>query len=662
MGGNMKQPFKAKSAVLSKGMKGKTLLISPPSGLLDKVSKAARKTQSYYMGEQHKDGYWWYELESNVSITSEYLMLLYFLGIRDEEKYKKIVHHILKNQRLDGTWALYWEGKGDLSTTIEAYFALKLAGLSADDPRLRKAREFIVEAGGVEAARVFTKIYLALFGEYDWKAIPSIPAEIILFPKWFPINIYNFSSWARSTIVPLSMILDIKPLQEIPASAKIPELYAAYRKVPMTSARLIRSSWKRLFMAVDRLIKTMEEFPVRPLRVRAMRNIEQWILDHQDPSGDWGGIEPAMLNSVLALAARGYGLSDDPVRKGLEALERFTIENKDELILQSCISPIWDTALTALALIYSGIKEDHPSLEKAGNWLAAKQIFQKGDWSIKRPGLEPGGWAFEFENNWYPDVDDTAVVLLLLNKYADRDYIDMENLKKGLNWVIGMRGKDGGWGAFDVNNNINILNQLPFGDLEAMIDPSTPDLTGRVLELLGSLGYGTDDEIVKRAIQFIRKTQETDGSWWGRWGVNYIYGTSIVLAGLDSVGEDLSQSYVKKAVSWLKANQNTDGGWGEGCESYRDPAMKCRGESTASQTSWALLALIAAGEVTSKEVINGIKYLLKTQRVDGTWEEKWFTGTGFPKYFFIRYHNYRNCFPLMAFGKFLSKFGEKTER
>jgi squalene-hopene/tetraprenyl-beta-curcumene cyclase len=415
-------------------------------------------------------------------------------------------------------------------------------------------------------------------------------------------------------------------------------------------------------MAVDRLIKTMEGFPVRPLRARAMRNIEQWIFDHQDPSGDWGGIQPAMLNSVLALAARGYSLSDEPIRKGLEALERFTIENKDELTLQSCISPIWDTALTALALIYSGMEKDQPCLEKSCEWLASKQIFQKGDWSIKRPELEPGGWAFEFENNWYPDVDDTAVVLLLLNKYADRDYIDAKNLKKGLDWVIGMRGKDGGWGAFDVNNNINILNQLPFGDLEAMIDPSTPDLTGRVLELLGSLGYGTDDAMVRKAIQFIRRNQETDGSWWGRWGVNYIYGTSIVLSGLDSVGEDMSQPYIKKAVNWLKANQNPDGGWGEGCESYREPAMKCRGESTASQTSWALLALIAAGEVTSKEVINGIKYLLKTQRVDGRWEEKWFTGTGFPKYFFIRYHNYRNCFPLMAFGKFLSKFGEKIKR
>jgi len=277
------------------------------------------------------------------------------------------------------------------------------------------------------------------------------------------------------------------------------------------------------------------------------------------------------------------------------------------------------------------------------------------------PDLKPGGWAFEFENNWYPDVDDTSVVLLLLNKYRNQEIIKTENLKAGLNWVLGMQGKDGGWGAFDVDNNTRILNYLPFGDLEAMIDPSTPDLTGRVLELLGSVGFKLSDSRVKRAIEFIKRTQETDGSWWGRWGVNYIYGTSIVIAGLESVGEDMTKPYIKKAINWLKTNQNPDGGWGESCESYRDAALKCRGESTPSQTSWALLTLIAAGEVTSKEVIKGIKYLLRMQQSDGTWDEKWFTGTGFPKYFFIRYHNYRNCFPLMALGKFISRFREGTK-
>jgi squalene-hopene/tetraprenyl-beta-curcumene cyclase len=653
----LRNTIEAESAVFPSRPKDESLLISEPTDLISLISEAIKKTQSYYINEQHQDGYWWYELESNVTITSEYLMLLYFLGIRDEKKYRKIVHHILKNQRLDGTWSLYWGGQGDLSTTVEAYFALKLAGLPADDPRLRKAKEFILEQGGVEASRVFTKIYLALFGEYDWKAIPSIPPGLIFFPTWFPINIYNFSSWARSTIVPLSMIVDIKPFRPIPDNAKIRDLFKAPNKVSsIIPGRLPRHSWKRLFVLMDRLIKITEGLSIRPWRAIALKNIERWILEHQESSGDWGGIQPAMINSILALASLDYQLSDEAVRKGLEALERFIIEDEKELVLQSCISPIWDTALTALALIYSGIESDNPSIVKACRWLASKQIFQNGDWTMKRPDLKPGGWAFEFENNWYPDIDDTSVVLLLLNKYRNKEVIKSENLEAGLNWVIGMQGKDGGWGAFDVDNNLKILNYLPFGDLEAMIDPSTPDLTGRVLELLGSIGYKFSDRRVKRAIEFIKKTQETDGSWWGRWGVNYIYGTSTVLVGLESTEEDMTKPYIKKAVSWLKANQNPDGGWGESCESYRNSTLKCRGESTPSQTSWALLGLIAAGEVTSKEVMKGIKYLLGMQQTDGTWDEKCFTGTGFPKYFFIRYHNYRNCFPLIAFGKFISRF------
>jgi squalene-hopene/tetraprenyl-beta-curcumene cyclase len=659
----LKQTISTESAVFAGGLKGRPPSALEPMDLIATVSAAARRTHSYYINEQHEDGYWWYELESNVSITSEYLMLLYFLGIRDQEKYRKIAHHILKNQRPDGTWALYWGGQGDLSITVEAYFALKLAGLPADDPRLRKAKEFILEQGGVEASRVFTKVYLALFGEYDWKAIPSIPPGLIFLPTWFPINIYNFSSWSRSTIVPLSMIVDLKPLRPITDNARIRDLFKSPHKVSsIIPNRLPRHSWKRLFVLADRMIKITEGLSIRPWRAKALGKIERWILDHQEPTGDWGGIQPAMVNAILALAALGYGLSDEAIRKGLEALERFIIEDEEELVLQSCISPVWDTALTALALIYSGMESDCPPIVKSCRWLASKQIFQKGDWSVKRADLKPGGWAFEFENNCYPDIDDTSVVLLLLNKYRDQEFIKAENLKAGLNWVLGLQGKDGGWGAFDVDNDMRILNYLPFGDLEAMIDPSTPDLTGRVLELLGSIGYELSDDKIKRAMEFIQKTQETDGSWWGRWGVNYIYGTSIVIAGLESVGADMTKPYIKKAVNWFKTRQNQDGGWGETCESYKDPSLKGRGESSPSQTSWAILALIAAGEVTSKEVIKGIKYLLNTQRVDGTWEEKWFTGTGFPKYFFIRYHNYRNCFPLMALGKFVSKFREGTNK
>ena len=631
----------------------KKLPVSSPDGLADRLSKAILKTHEYYLSQQHKDGYWWYELEANVTITAEYLMLLHFIGLKDASRDRKIAKHILKNQRTDGTWAIHWGGEGDLSTTVEAYFALKLAGYSADSIPLKKARDFILESGGLEASRVFTKIFLALFGEFDWRAIPSIPVEINLLPSWFPGNIYNFSSWARSTIVPLSVVLDRKPVRPLPENIGVGELYKEPGKLPpVTTQKLSPFSWKRFFIVLDHLIKTVEDMPVRPLRTKALKNTEQWIHDHQDPSGDWGGIQPAMVNSILALSSLGYGTAYEPIRKGLEALENFCIEKNDELVLQSCISPVWDTALTSLALLYSGMDRDNHSLASACEWLVSKQIFCKGDWSVKRPDLHPGGWAFEFDNNWYPDVDDTCVVLMLLNRYADRRFVTSESLHGGLRWILGMRGRDGGWGAFDVDNNLRLLNQLPFGDLEAMIDPSTPDLTGRVLEILGLVGYSPSHDIVRRAIRFLRKQQEEDGTWWGRWGVNYIYGTSAVLVGLASVGEDMSKAYVQKAVRWFKYHQKLDGGWGECCESYGEKHLKCQGWSTPSQTAWAILALIAAGEGTGEEVYKGIKYLLKKQKADGTWEEEFFTGTGFPKYFMIRYHNYRNCFPLMALGKF----------
>ena len=540
---------------------------------------------------------------------------------------------------------------------------MRLAGYSAQDEPLRRARAFILDNGGVEEARVFTKIFLAMFGEFDWKAIPSIPVEINLLPVWFPVNIYNFSSWARSTIVPLSVVLDKKPVRPIPEFQGIRELYAAPGETPsLTTRKLPVFSWKRFFVFLDRMLKATENSSLRVFRNRAMRYTEAWIREHQEHTGDWGGIQPAMVNSLLALAATGCGFSDDAVCKGLEALERFTIERDDELVLQSCISPVWDTALTSLALLDSGLERKHPSVTEACKWLASKQINTKGDWSVKKPALEPGGWAFEFENSWYPDVDDTAAVLMLLWRHAGRDADSRENIERGVRWILGMQGRDGGWGAFDVDNDVKILNQLPFGDLEAMIDPSTPDITGRVLELLGMMGYGKGDARVRHAMAFLRKTQEEDGTWWGRWGVNYIYGTSIVLCGLRSIGEDMRSAYIRKAVQWIKKTQRPDGGWGECCESYGDPALKCSGASAPSQTAWALLALLAAGEENSEEVIRGLCYLLKRQGQDGTWEEEWFTGTGFPKYFMIRYHNYRNCFPLMALGRFASRFGNRVSR
>jgi squalene-hopene/tetraprenyl-beta-curcumene cyclase len=657
------QSSRPNPAVLLRHPEENVLSVAEPVTLLDRVTAAIGKVHSYYLTQQHEDGYWWYELESNVTMTSEYLMLLHFLGLNDEERDRKIAHHILKHQRADGTWSLYGGGKGDLSTSIEAYFALRIAGFSPDDEPLKKARAFILNEGGVEASRVFTKIFLALFGEFDWKAVPSIPVQMNLFPPWFPFNIYNFSSWARATIVPLSVIAEYKPVRQLNDFAGIRELYKEpHKKPPLTPKKLPPFSWKRCFLIQDRILKTAEALHIRPMREKALKRAEQWILEHQEPCGDWGGIQPPMINSIIALTTMGYDASSEPIQNGLEAIERFCIENEHELSLQACISPVWDTALTGLALLYSGKERTHPSLIRASRWLASKQIFTKGDWSVKRPSLNPGGWAFEFENSWYPDVDDTAVVLLLLNRYADRDFIQEENMERGLQWVLGMQGKDGGWGAFDVDNDMKLLNQLPFGDLEAMIDPSTPDLTGRVLELLGLLGYEYMNDTVQRAIAFLKRTQEKDGSWWGRWGVNYLYGTWSVLMGLCAIKEDMSSPYVRKAVMCLKNNQNADGGWGEGCESYEDPKFRCRGKSTPSQTAWAILALIAACEDTCEEVKRGIVYLLERQKPEGTWDESEFTGTGFPRHFYLRYHNYRNCFPLMALGQFCARLQNKGSR
>ena len=624
-----------------------------PWDLAERIAETVKRSHRYFLQNQHPDGYWWFELESNVTITAEYLMLLVFAGIEDKARSAKIATHILKQQRPDGTWAIYKGGKADISTTVEAYFALKLAGYPPDDSRLEKARRFILANGGPAKTRFFTRIFLAAFGQYEWKAIPSVPVEIMLLPRWVPLNIYNFSSWARATFVPLSVILDAKPVKTIPVDRGVRELFGRDPADDSPIEEEPALSWKRFFAHLDRLTKAIEGSRLRVFRKRGLEAALRWINDHQEESGDCGGIQPAMVNSTLALLVQGCPLSSAPVLKGLEALERYTIERDGELRLQSCISPVWDTALTALALHYSGLKQSSRPLARACQWLMSQQILKKGDWSVKRPRLEPGGWAFEFVNSWYPDVDDTAVVLMFLHNYGSEGLVERGNLERAIGWLLGMQGKDGGWGAFDADNNTDVLNQIPFGDLEAMIDPSTPDITGRVLELLGQIKYPASTKAVRKALKFLRKTQDEDGLWWGRWGVNYVYGTWSVLAGLASIGEDMTRAYVRKAVETLKQYQNSDGGWGESCESYANKHLKMRGMSTPSQTAWAVMALVAAGEGACEPAIDGIRFLLSRQGPDGTWVEEEFTGTGFPKHFMIKYHNYRNCFPLMALGKFL---------
>ena len=628
------------------------------------LDKAIERTRDFFFREQLPDGYWWAELESNVTITAEYIMLFHFLGMVDRLRERKMAHYILRKQTNEGSWSLWFGGPGDLSATIEAYFALKLAGYTASDPAMCKARDFILSKGGILKARVFTKVFLALFGEFSWLGVPSMPIELMMLPDWAYFNVYELSSWSRATIIPLSVVMSENPVRKLPPRARVQELFV--RPPRPTDYSFSRQdgivSWKNFFIGVDHLLKIYESSPIRPLKKRSIAIAEQWILDHQEASGDWGGIQPAMLNSILALHCLGYANDHPAVVNGLEALANFCIEDEDSLVLQSCVSPVWDTALVMVAMQDAGVPVDHPALVKSAQWLLDHEVRCKGDWKVKSPNLEPGGWAFEFLNDWYPDVDDSGFVMLALKDIKVRDKKQKDQaIKRGVTWCLGLQSANGGWGAFDKDNTKYLLNKIPFADLEALIDPPTADLTGRMLELLGTFNFAKSHVAVARALAFLKDKQEPEGPWWGRWGVNYIYGTWSVLGGLGAIGEDMTQPYIKKAVNWLKYKQNMDGGWGEVCESYEDRSLMGCGPSTPSQTAWALLSLFTAGEVQSTAASRGIEYLVTTQKSDGSWDEDAFTGTGFPKFFMIKYHIYRNCFPLTALGRYRRLLLERAE-
>jgi len=629
------------------------------------LDKAIERTRDFFFREQLPDGYWWAELESNVTITSEYIMLFHFLGMVDKVRERKMARNILSKQSEDGSWAIWQGGEGEISATVEAYFALKLAGYSADSPEMQKARDFILSKGGILKTRVFTKIFLALFGEFSWLGVPSMPVELMLLPNWAYFNLYEFSSWARATIIPLSVVMLEKPVRKIPPSARVQELYV--RPPRPTDYTFTKEdgllTLKNFFIGADHLLKIYESSPIRPYKKKALAVAEQWILEHQEATGDWGGIQPAMLNAILALNCLGYANDHPVIVKGMEALANFCIEDEESLVLQSCISPVWDTALALVAMQEAGVPADHPALTKAAQWLLDLEVRRKGDWQIKAPELEPGGWAFEFINDWYPDVDDSGFVMLAIKDIKVRDTKHKEQaIQRGIAWCLGMQSKNGGWAAFDKDNTKHVLNKIPFADLEALIDPPTADLTGRMLELMGNFKYPQSHPAAARALEFIKQEQEPEGPWFGRWGVNYFYGTWSVLCGLQAIGEDMTQPYIKKAVNWLKSKQNLDGGWGEVCESYLDRSLMGCGASTASQTAWVLLALFAAGEAGSNAAARGVEYLLATQKQDGTWDEDAFTGTGFPKYFMIKYHIYRNCFPLTALGKYRRLTADNAEK
>ncbi len=633
-------------------------------GHAESIEEALLRGESWFLSHQNREvGCWVAELEADTTLTSEYLMLRRFINRVDSERERKAVHYLIDTQLEDGGWSIYSGGSADLSATVKAYFALKLSGISPDEPFMKKARELILRSGGVVEANVFTKITLALFGQYPWRGVPSMPPEIMLAPRGFYFNLYAVSYWSRVVIIPLLIIFAHRPVCRIPTEHGIEELFVQpssqvdYSKEAPFKKDGGWLSWRNFFVWIDAVLKLYEFYPVRSLRKRAVQKAESWMLDHMQGEGGLGAIYPAMANSIIALQALGYSADHPQVVKALKEIEALEVyapscdggSQNATLHLQPCISPVWDTALTLDMLVERGFKLDHPALLRAASWLRSRQTARVGDWIVSSPHACPGGWYFQGENDWYPDVDDTAAVVIALSKLeselpADRD----DAIRSGCEWTLAMQGSDGGWGAYDKDNNRLIFNKIPFADHEALLDPSTADLTGRCLEMLGTLGYDQTHPAVGPALEFLQREQESNGSWYGRWGVNYVYGTWCVLSGLRAIDIDMSSSWVQKAVVWLETVQNQDGGWGESCLSYAEPAQAGRGESTASQTAWALMGLLAAGVSDSISVVRGVNFLLRHQRQDGVWDEPFHTGTGFPRVFYLRYHGYFKYFPLWA--------------
>ncbi len=647
--------------------------VSDISNISD-IKSAIAKSQAYLLGQQDADGYWWAELESNVSITAEVVLLHKIWGTEAGRSLHKVENYLRTEQRSHGGWELFYGDGGDLSTTVEAYMAMKLLGVAATDPDLVRAKAFILARGGISKSRIFTKIHLALIGCYSWRGIPSLPAWVMLLPDVLPFNIYELSSWARGSTVPLLLVFDREPVYRVSPAITLDELYA--EGIDHATYELPRQGdWTDIFVDLDAIFKLGEQFNLVPLRAEGLKAAEQWVLERQEPTGDWGGIIPAMLNSLLGLKALNYQPNHPVIQRGLAAVDRFVIETADCYRVQPCISPVWDTGLVIRSLCDSGMSPDHPALVKAGNWLIDKQILDYGDWAVKNKQGKPGAWAFEFDNRFYPDVDDTAVVVMALVQIQLPDeQLKWEAIARSVAWISTMQCRGGGWAAFDLDNDQDWLNLLPYADLKAMIDPNTADVTARVLEMVGYIQSLTNVTPprrkalrainpwqIERSLTYLLKEQEPEGCWFGRWGVNYIYGTSGVLAALAQVAKvagDRYHSQIQRAANWLVSCQNPDGGWGETCQSYKDRSLKGQGVSTASQTAWAIIGLLAAGESTDQFAIacleKGIKYLIETQGADGDWYEAEFTGTGFPSHFYLKYHLYQQHFPLTALGRYQS--------
>ncbi len=635
---------------------------------LDQVAKGIKRAADWLLGEQHAEGYWCGELEADVMLEADYIFMHTLLGTGDPGKMERAVNEILRHQNQDGGWSQFPGGPSNINYGVKSYFALKLMGWAPEHPLMAKAREWILANGGVVECNTFTKIYLCALGQYEYDAVPAIPPEIVLFPNWFYFNIYEISSWSRGILVPLSIIYAKKPFKKIAPEQGIDELFLGGRAKSNLYLRWDRKrlfGWRNFFLALDRLMHWAERVHIRPVRKIAIKAAEKWMLERLERSDGLGAIYPAMMNSIIALRYLGYSVDDPQVIRAMDEFEKLGIDCPDgepdypipTFRMQPCVSPVWDTAQVVSTLGEAGVSRTDPRLLKAADWLLSKEVRHKGDWAQKVKNVEPGGWYFEFNNEFYPDTDDTAEVLLALKNVDNpRERYQHEVCERALNWEFAMQCKNGGWAAFDKDNTKTIFQYIPFADHNAMLDPPTVDITGRMLEMLAQYGYTRSDKRVERAVQFVLKEQAADGSWFGRWGVNYLYGTFLVLRGLEAIGMWSHEPCILQATEWIRMMQNSDGGWGETCGTYDDELQKGIGPSTPSQTAWAVLGLLAGGDSRSDSVAKGIRWLIDRQNPDGSWDElvpgrngeSYYTGTGFPRVFYLGYHLYKQYFPLLA--------------
>jgi len=615
-------------------------------GIEARAKETLHRARERLLALQQGPGFWRGALDTNVTMDAEDLLLREFLGIRDEATTRLTAAWIRSQQRSDGSWATFAGGPPELSTTLEAWVALRLAGDPADAVHMRRAAEVVRDLGGLEGSRVFTRIWMALFGLWPWERLPALPPEVILLPAWFPLNVYDFGCWARQTIVPLCVVASQRPVRPLPFGAG--ELCTGAPAAPPLPWRSLGGAFQRL----DRALHLYERRPVGPLRRLALRQCAEWIVRRQEADGSWGGIQPPWVYSLLALHLLGYPLDHPVLRRGLEGLETFAIFEDGTRRLEACQSPVWDTALAVVALRDAGVAPDHPQLVRAAEWLLAKECRVRGDWAVRRPDLEPGGWAFEFENVSYPDLDDTAEVALALRGVAHPQPERVQAaVARAVAWTLGMQSRGGGWGAFDADNTRALCRALPFCDFGEVIDPPCADVTAHAVEMLAREGLRGDARLA-RARDWLLAEQEPDGAWFGRWGANLTYGTGAAVPALREAGLPADHPAIRRAVAWLTRHQNEDGGFGEDLRGYVEPAWRGRGESTPSQTAWALLALLAAEE-RGPATRRAVAWLVETQREDGGWDETRFTGTGFPGDFYIDYHLYRLHFPVMALGRYL---------